>query len=153
MGPSGTEGTFSHAAEYTTRVLRENAPALLTILSAVVSDPLYKWSVSPVKARQRQMEEEQYESSRKNVMRDNNDYKSNNNSGNDMTSDDLGGTNETQNDAANRAISKISEKLQGYEEGTRGEKQSVEGQVQLLINSARDPDNLCRLYEGWGPWL
>ena len=54
MGPSGTEGTFSRAAEETSKVLRDNSSALLTILSAIVSDPLYKWSVSPVKARRRQ---------------------------------------------------------------------------------------------------
>ena len=142
MGPSRTEGAFSRSAELTMKVLRNNASALLTILSAVVSDPLYKWSVSPVKARQRQMEE-QFQS-KKNVLQ-----------GKDKLVDDSSQfrANETENDAANRAISKISEKLQGYEEGTRGEKQSVEGQVQLLINSARDPDNLCRLYEGWAPWL
>jgi ataxia telangiectasia mutated family protein len=28
----------------------------------------------------------------------------------------------------------------------------VEGQVQLLINEARNPDNLCALYHGWAPW-
>jgi len=141
MGPTGTEGTFSQSAKFTTKVLRNNASNLLTILSAVVSDPLYKWNVSPVKARQRQMAET-FEGE-KNILQD------------EKTLDDSLDTsgNETKNDAANRAILKISEKLQGYEEGTRGEKQSIQGQVQLLINSARDPDNLCRLYEGWAPWL
>ena len=42
MGPTGTEGAFTAAAEATTQVLRENSSTLLTILSAVVSDPLYK---------------------------------------------------------------------------------------------------------------
>ena len=141
MGPSGTEGVFSHAAELTMKVLRDNAPTLLTILSAVVSDPLYKWSVSPLKARKREIE--QNNSAVENTLIENN---------NSLRSDDDTLV-ETENDAANRAIAKISEKLQGYEEGTRGEKQSVEGQVQLLINSAREHDNLCRLYEGWAPWL
>ena len=54
MGPAGTDGTFTAAAESTTQVLRENSSALLTILSAVVSDPLYKWCVNPLTARQRQ---------------------------------------------------------------------------------------------------
>ena len=26
-------------------------------------------------------------------------------------------------------------------------------QVQQLIEQARDPANLCRMYEGWAPWL
>lgn len=113
--------------------MRESSTSLLTILSAVVNDPLYKWSVSPVKARQRQME-------------DNNLLAK----GNDGIGDQ---EQENKNEAAQRAITKISEKLQGYEEGTGGEQQSVEGQVQLLINSARDPENLCKMYVGWCPWL
>jgi ataxia telangiectasia mutated family protein len=60
---------------------------------------------------------------------------------------------ESDNDAATRTIAKINEKLQGYEEGTFGEQQTVEGQVRLLINAARNPDNLCSLFVGWMPWL
>ena len=59
---------------------------------------------------------------------------------------------EAQSKAGAKAIAKIHEKLQGYEDSTAGEQQGVEGQVQLLINSARDPDNLCLLYPGWEPW-
>ena len=44
MGPTGTEGTFARAAEATTRVLRDNSNALLTILSAIASDPLYRFT-------------------------------------------------------------------------------------------------------------
>jgi phosphatidylinositol kinase/protein kinase (PI-3 family) len=60
---------------------------------------------------------------------------------------------EDQNKAGAKALAKISEKLQGYEDSTSGEQQGVEGQVQLLINSARDPDNLCEMFAGWAPWL
>jgi len=109
MGPSGTDGVFSKAAEATMGVLRNNADTLLTILSAVVSDPLYKWSLS--------------------------------------TSDD------NRNDAADRAITKIHEKLEGYEDGTSGEHKTVAGQVKLLINEARDPGNLSVMFVGWAPWM
>ena len=54
MGPCGTEGTFVRSSEETIRVLRKNANTLSTILSAVVADPLYKWSVSPVEGMRRQ---------------------------------------------------------------------------------------------------
>ena len=47
LGPTGTEGTFARAAEATAVVLRDNSNALLTILSAIAADPLYRWSVSP----------------------------------------------------------------------------------------------------------
>jgi len=137
MGPCGTDGPFSRAAEATTLVLRENASSLLTILSAVVSDPLYKWSVSPLKARERQRN---YEDTDNNVTIDG-----------EMSEDHA--EIENSNDEGSRAISKIHQKLQGYEDGTSGESMSVEGQVQFLINEARDPDNLCVLFAGWSPWL
>ena len=44
--------------------------------------------------------------------------------------------NKNENDAATLTIANINEKLQGYEEGTYGEQQTVEGQVRLLINAA-----------------
>lgn len=137
MGPFGTEGTFSIAAEATARVLRENSGSLLTILSAVVSDPLFKWALNPIKARQIQQRDES--EGHHEVYR-----------GNDKEENVPA---ESANEAADRAIAKISEKLQGYEEGTSGESQSVKGQVQLLINSARDPDNLSSIFPGWSPWL
>jgi phosphatidylinositol kinase/protein kinase (PI-3 family) len=71
--------------------------------------------------------------------------------GADGPEDELGSP--EKNEAAANAIAKIQEKLQGYEDGTSGEQQSVEGQVQLLINSAKDPDNLCDMYAGWAPWM
>ncbi len=146
MGPSGTDGVFFKAAEATLGVLRNNADTLLTILSAVVSDPLYKWSISPQKARQLQQDQTIKEedgddeckvkegASRPSLMASN-------------AEDD-----ENRNDAAARAISKITNKLQGYEDSSSFDK-SVAGQVKLLINEARDPDNLGLMFVGWSPWL
>jgi ataxia telangiectasia mutated family protein len=145
MGPTGIEGTFTKAAEATMTVLKLNSNALLTILSAIVSDPLYKWNVSPVKARQRQLL-----SVSENDDDDSAAHFQGRGIGADDPEDELGSE---KNEAAANAIAKIQEKLQGYEDGTSGEQQSVEGQVQLLINSAKDPDNLCDMYVGWGPWM
>ena len=50
------------------------------------------------------------------------------------------------------ALLRVKNKLQGYEDPT-GTSLSVEGQVDFLIQEARDPKNLCRLYPGWAPWL
>ncbi len=139
FGPNGTDGAFTVAAQATAEVLRENANTLITVLSAVVSDPLYSWSVSPVKARQR--EDESIFSKESGVSPANTSMPA------------LAMIAENENDVATLTIAKINEKLQGYEEGTYGEQQTVEGQVRLLINAARDPDNLCLLYHGWMPWL
>ena len=136
MGPSGTDGVFSKAAEATMGVLRNNGDTLLTILSAVVSDPLYKWSLNPQKAKQHQRNDDDDESTRASLP----------NAWMASTSDD-------RNDAADRAITKIHEKLEGYEDGTSGEHKTVAGQVKLLINEAKDRDNLSQMFVGWAPWM
>ena len=150
MGPTGTEGTFTKSAEATAVVLRANSNALLTILSAIASDPLYRWSVSPVEARRRQRltdDEDQGTTGSTTTPRK---------AAKAELKDDILAITETKterNEAAALVLSKINEKLQGYEDGTSGEQQSIEGQVQLLINSARDPDNLSVMFNGWAPWI
>ena len=140
LGPLGTEGTFVAAAEATMDVLRENSGTILSVLSAVVSDPLYKWCISPVTARRRQCDDENQDPTQDESTHLMNDYDSNKQKS-------------SENDAAILALAKVREKLQGYEEGLSGERQSVEGQVRFLINSATDKDNLCALFSGWAPWL
>ncbi|GFT76845.1 serine-protein kinase ATM, partial [Nephila pilipes] len=54
------------------------------------------------------------------------------------------------NTLAERALMRLQQKLQGLEEGVA---MSTEGQVNLLIQQARDPNNLCRIYAGWQPYL
>lgn len=51
---------------------------------------------------------------------------------------------------ASRALSKIKLKLQGMEEGTPT---NVEGQVNRLIQQAKDRRNLGLLFEGWQAYL
>lgn len=148
MGPCGTEGTFSRAAEETTIVLRENASALLTILSAVVADPLYKWNLTPRQARNKQRGEDDEGSEAEQVA-----VEQEKKVANQESEQNSAATNDQANDAAVRALARIQEKLQGFENGMSGERQSVGGQVQLLINSARDEDNLCRLFYGWYPYI
>ena len=140
MGPCGTEGTFFRAAEETVKVLRENSNALLTILSAIVSDPLYKWSVSPVKARRLEATQENEDQGHPRL-------------GDNQVPRSDDASREDHNKAAQQAVAKIDEKLKGFEDGTSGEQQSIEGQVQLLITTARDPDNLCEMFVGWAPWI
>ena len=41
------------------------------------------------------------------------------------------------------------QKLEGREDGAL---LSVEGQVGMLIRKARDPENLCAVFEGWAQW-
>ena len=56
------------------------------------------------------------------------------------------------NESAKRTLVRLSQKLKGVEKGTP---LSVKGQVNLLIQQAKDPTNLCRMYHGWKPhaWI
>lgn len=127
MGITGVEGTFKRCCEETLRVLRLNTSLLLTILEVVIHDPFYKWRLSPKQGRQRQGD------------------------GNMVGRDDHHQI-DVDNDAARRTIIRIKNKLQGYDESA-GEGLSVEGQVELLINEAINPERLCKIFPGWAPWL
>ncbi|KAA8540818.1 hypothetical protein F0562_024781 [Nyssa sinensis] len=128
MGVTGVEGVFRRCCEETLSVMRTNKEALLTIVEVFIHDPLYKWALSPLKALQRQKEtDDDLETSL-----------------DDSQSEYEG------NKDATRALMRVKQKLDGYEEG---EMRSVHGQVQQLIQDAIDPDRLCHLYPGWGAWL
>ena len=134
LGPTEHEGIFTSAAESTLSALRKNADSLLTILSAVVNDPLYKWSVSPVQARRRQ----------RIALAEERPAGKGAQGGNDL---------EDRNEAANHAIRRVREKLNGYEDGTSGEQQTIEGQVRFMIRESRDLDYLSQMYPGWAPFM
>ncbi|CAN0900398.1 Serine/threonine-protein kinase ATM [Linum grandiflorum] len=128
MGVTGVEGVFRRCCEETLSVMRTNKEALLTIVEVFIHDPLYKWALSPLKALQRQKDT---------------DY--------DMeTSMDDSDDGSEGNKDATRALLRVKQKLDGYEEG---ELTSVNGQVQQLIQGAIDSERLCQMFPGWGAWL
>lgn len=56
FGCSGVEGIFRKSCEHTFRVLRENKEHVLSILDVLRWDPLYTWSLSPIKKKKLQEE-------------------------------------------------------------------------------------------------
>lgn len=54
------------------------------------------------------------------------------------------------NKVAERVLLRLQEKLKGVEEGVV---LSIGGQVNLLIQQALDPRNLSRLFPGWQAWV
>ena len=54
------------------------------------------------------------------------------------------------NKMAERVLLRVKQKLDGVEDGVN---LSVSGQVNHLIRQAMDPNNLCRLFPGWQPWV
>lgn len=135
------------AALATTQTLRDNASALITVLSAVVSDPLCSWDVSVEKGRKIQRTTSEY----------NDEASSQNGFANDVIVADPDNSRQNRGIdnaiAANRVIARINKKLQGYEDGNFGEQHTVEGQVRFLINQATNMENLSLHFPGWGSWV
>lgn len=133
MGINGIEGTMRKCCEEVIKVMRLNKEALLTIVEVFIHDPLYKWGMTPIKARRRQREEGSYV-----------DISDNSS----VLSDD--GLPVVGNADAERALLRVQKKIDGTEEG---EPRGVEGQVQQLFQDAQNPDNLAVMFVGWAPWV
>ena len=54
------------------------------------------------------------------------------------------------NVTASRALAGVTSKLQGLNEGAYT---TIEGQVNMLIQQAKDPNNLSALFQGWQAYL
>jgi len=121
MGISGTEGVFRKCSEQTLRVLREGADIIRTVLEVFKYDPLHSWTATPDKLRRVQ------EGDVGNAAQ----------IGNPLTGS------EHVLQGADRAINSVSRKLDAS--------LSVDYTVNELINEARDPVNLCRIFYGWNP--
>ena len=120
-------------------MLRANKNALTTVVAVLVHDPILKWAVSPERAAERQREVEEDEPG---------DEKPNGRRRGETKA--APAVPAEGNLDAERALMRVAAKLDGYE---GSELRSVAGQVQQLLQDARDPDLLCALYPGWAPWV
>ncbi|XP_064597040.1 serine-protein kinase ATM-like [Liolophura sinensis] len=139
MGSPGVEGVFRRCCEKTMEVMHQNQESLLTILQVLLYDPLYTWTMSPLKAYNLQQDRQQADTSDLNATGDLID-----DDNNDDESD------EKVNKLAERTLLRLQQKLQGIEDGVQ---LSVHGQVNHLIQEARDTTNLCKLFPGWQPYI
>ena len=160
MGVTACEGTFRRSCEEVLRVLRDNSLQIMTILEVVIHDPLYKWSLSPLQARMKQNLLPDYHTDLAAAKNSRTSRGSGAGNGNGQTvQQTLGATAATKGggnfgkDAAERTLRRVLHKLQGQEDPSSGEALSIEGQVDLLLNEARSPHNLSKLFPGWAPWL
>ncbi|XP_077397669.1 serine-protein kinase ATM isoform X3 [Festucalex cinctus] len=141
MGITGVEGVFRRCCEKTMGVMRSSQEALLTIVEVLLYDPLFDWTMNPLKAFNLQHDEQQ---------------ELNATLSSAMGGDDLDNHRQNSSDSqsfnkvAERVLLRLQEKLKGVEGGTV---LSVDGQVNLLIQQAMDPKNLSRLYPGWQAWV
>lgn len=128
MGICGVEGTFRRCCERTMEVMRASRELLVTVVEVLLHDPLSSWTLSPERAAALQAEGD---------------------APTRRPSPDLP-HNQGDNRLARRMLLRLEQKLQGLEEGAP---LSVAGQVNLLIQQARDPHNLSRLFPGWQPYV
>ncbi|KAE9539511.1 hypothetical protein AGLY_004763 [Aphis glycines] len=125
MGICGIEGTFRKCCEKTMSVLRQNQDVIVTITEVLLYDPCYQWALTGKKAAQLQNESTK------------NSYI------NEITE---------VNKLAERSLNRVRDKLCGMEQAETAAA-SINGQVNLLIQKARDPNNLALIFHGWQAYL
>ncbi|EWZ34837.1 serine/threonine-protein kinase TEL1 [Fusarium oxysporum f. sp. radicis-lycopersici 26381] len=133
MGITKTEGVFRRCCEFTLDALREEQYSIMTILDVLRFDPLYTWSISPLRLAKLQkarhndetpMDDEQSEAETKKGKKA------------------AGHVNEPSE--ADRALEIVRKKL--------SKTLSVTATVNKLINQATDERNLAVLYSGWAAY-
>ncbi|KAM4566592.1 serine-protein kinase ATM isoform 3-T3 [Odontesthes bonariensis] len=141
MGITGVEGVFRRCCEKTMEVMRSSQEAVVTIVEVLLYDPLFDWTMNPLKAFYLQHDEQQELNATLSSTMGGDDIDNHRKSSSDSQSF---------NKVAERVLLRLQEKLKGVEEGTV---LSVGGQVNLLIQQAMDPKNLSRLFPGWQAWV
>lgn len=133
MGITKTEGVFRRCCEFTLDALREETYSIMTILDVLRYDPLYSWSISPVRMAKLQ------------------DTRRDEDAGDDAAGESVidlkkkapgGLINEPSE--ADRALEVVRKKL--------SKTLSVTATVNDLINQAVDERNLAVLYSGWAAY-
>jgi serine-protein kinase ATM len=122
MGISGTEGVFRRCCEFTLDALREETYSIMTILDVLRFDPLYSWSISPVRMAKLQ------------------DGRRGDDPQSTTESDLIRGKPLNEPSEADRALEVVRRKL--------AKTLSVTAMVNDLINQATDVRNLAVLYSG-----
>ena len=164
LGVTGVEGVMRGAAEHTMRVLRANSDALITILQLFVRNPLYKWALDPTRAASTTAPQPSaaaaaaaaaHEAAHELANGADGGAGGGAAAGGGGSSTAPGGSGSV-NREAERALLRIEDKLAGRVASVSAgtvEALAVEGQVRALLDEARDPENLARMYDGWASWL
>lgn len=123
MGVLGTEGVFRRCCEFTLEVMRNEQASIKSILDVLKQDPLYSWTLSPVRRLAAQE-------------RDADAIAISEKSG-------LGSNNEIGTEAT-RALLVVEQKL--------STSLSASAVVNELIQEATDPEKLALIFAGWSAW-
>lgn len=133
----GTEGSFRMTGEATMSILRSNKDSLVSVLETFIYDPLMSMKV---------LSGENTMGGKENI------------DGNTEFYGAKSSTPETylegneRNPKAVKIVQRIYDKLTGYDIKYIERSLSVSEQIQSLIHSATNAENLCQLYIGWCPY-
>ncbi|EGE85810.2 phosphotidylinositol kinase Tel1 [Blastomyces dermatitidis ATCC 18188] len=125
MGITKTEGVFRRCCEFTFEALRRESYSIMTILDVLRYDPLYSWSLSPLRIKKMQDMQEAA-------------------GGATQASESGKSKNPNEPSEADRALTVVAKKL--------GKTLSVAATVNELIQQATDDRNLAVLYCGWAAY-
>ena len=132
MGITKTEGVFRRCCEFTLDALRREEHSIMTILDVLRYDPLVSWSVSPLKMKKLQKNEdvleEDEEESRLRAQRE----------------ATKAAEHKSEEGEADRALTVVRKKL--------SKSLSVAATVNELIQEASDERNLALLFAGWAAY-
>ncbi|KAH7143969.1 hypothetical protein EDB81DRAFT_797010 [Dactylonectria macrodidyma] len=134
MGITKTEGVFRRCCEFTLDALREEQYSIMTILDVLRYDPLYTWSISPLRLAKLQKARQNDDG----TMDDGEQSDAETKKGKKTA----GHVNEPSE--ADRALEIVRKKL--------SKTLSVTATVNDLINQATDERNLAVLYSGWAAY-
>ena len=142
MGITGTEGVFRRCCEFTLEALRNESYSIMTILDVLRYDPLYSWSLSPLRMQRLQKQAEEGTNNNNN----NGGAAGGGNDGADANGDGCGRGGEEADDPgeADRALTVVKKKL--------SKSLSVQATVNELIQTATDERNLAVLFCGWAAY-
>ena len=127
MGCTGTEGVFRRCCEFTLEALRNESYSIMTILDVLRYDPLYSWSLSPLRVKKMQEQGDERGAAP------------------GVDGDGKGvGKRDDEPGEADRALTVVKKKL--------SKSLSVQATVNELISAATDERNLAVLFCGWAAY-
>lgn len=124
MGSTGVEGIFRRCCEFTLDAVRDDQDSIMTLLNVLRYDPLYSWSVSPLRAKRMQEAQQTGRTT--------------------GTEGDASSRTGQDDGEADRALSVVEKKL--------SKALSVAAAVNELIQQATDERNLATLFYGWAAY-
>ena len=147
MGLTGVEGVFRRCCNFTLEALRRDQEAIMTILDVLRYDPLYSWSISPLRLQKMQENNEQAAADAAaggSIAASSAGVSSANLGGGEAVGVIAARREEAEPSEADRALTVVAKKL--------GKALSVEATVNELIRQATDERNLAVLYCGWAAY-